>query len=93
MNKQVWLLVGSTGEYSDHQEWFVGYYTKEEDARARVEFLSAKARQLYVSEDNLITDWRSREKNVQEMRKYDPGFVCDYTGSNYNIYPLECLDA
>lgn len=89
---KVWVVMGSTGEYSDHREWFIGFGT-EIEAKERVEFLSSKARELKLCEGNLERDYEVRRGNEKAMLEYDSAFQCDYTGSNYTAFGLTRLSA
>jgi hypothetical protein len=71
--KKVWVVEGSTGEYSDHQEWPVAFYKTEKEAQKCVEFLtemSGVARTL-------------GKKEKEFMSQFDTSYDRDYIGTNY----------
>lgn len=81
---KIWIVQGSTGEYSDHCEWIVGWYSNERDAQICVEFLSKLAREAF----------KLHKKGAYEaagnlMAPFDLGFMVDYTGTNYACFPVE----
>lgn len=82
----VYVIVGTTGEYSDRSEWVVGYVTSEAVAKEFVERASALARELYAA-------WTAGDSDELGKHPMDPGFSCDYTGTNYSyaVAPLLSL--
>lgn len=81
---KIWIVQGSTGEYSDHIEWAVCFYAEEWEAMKKIEFLSAKHRESMI----LFPGFRSRER-VEVMRKFDRDYQFDGSGINYICYPVE----
>lgn len=83
MSQKIWVVYGETGEYSDHSEWTVAAYTSEADAKAHAD---------------AATKWYG-ENGGKELRRYlgtpaqanphDPSMQIDYTGTEWNIYPVE----
>lgn len=43
----VYVVMGTTGEYSDRDEWAVCAYTSEDSAKTHVERATARARELF----------------------------------------------
>lgn len=82
---KVYVVMGSTGEYSDHNEWVVGAFLSEGKAKERVELASTRARELTLPDYPYM---KEGEKN-----EYDPEFRADYTGTNYFYYTVSVLDA
>lgn len=93
---KIYVVEGSTGEYSDHDEWMVKAFTAESVAREFVEKCTEEANRVqseiqiktgrwYVS----VTDFE--EYNIAK-NKYDPDMRVDYTGVNYNISCVELCD-
>lgn len=84
--KCVYVVYGTTGEYSDRQEWTVKAFVNEERAKrfagaCQDEVTRLKA--LYGDE----LRW-----NKADIHKYDPQFKWDYTGTDYWVDEIE-LDA
>ena len=92
---KIWIVSGTTGEYSSRSEWVVCAYTAEADAAAHV----AKASQ-YAEAWHAFTqtpefermDWHSGRKLMRSSNPMDPSFSCDYTGTTYEIQEVELRD-
>lgn len=78
----VFVVVGSTGEYSDRSEWMVRAFLNRGAAEALVLRLAAwcDVRQCGENAADIV---RPDEKPAE-----DPGFRCDYTGTRYSV--AEC---
>jgi hypothetical protein len=87
MSEKIWMVGGSTGEYSDRVEWAVDAWRSEAEAQARVKFLDDKMRELGLCDSR--DDYDIRDQKELAMRAFDPAFSCDYTGSHYYICELE----
>lgn len=88
MASKIWVVQGSTGEYSDHREWLVGYYLTEKEAQQSVTFLeqmSAVAESM-KGQDYQYTYYAPASKF---MEQFDPYFQQDYIGTNYSAYEVE----
>jgi len=80
----IYVVEGSTGEYSDHREWPVKAFKDEEKAQAFVRACDAEYR--------LLKSTRKPKTNYFEddrTHSLDPNFVEDYTGTNYRYYSVE----
>ena len=89
MSEKIWMVGGTTGEYSDRTEWVVDAWRSESEAQARVVELKRLMQEIGIgSRDNTLT-WQEREMREKEMRKHDPAFQHDYTGSEYYTCELE----
>ena len=92
MSEKIWMVGGTTGEYSDRTEWVVDAWRSEAAAQARVVELKRFMQEIGCGRDRddyLRGGWQEREKRDEEMRKHDPGFQQDYTGVEYYICELE----
>lgn len=77
----IYVVYGETGEYSDHTEWNVAAYTREEDAKEHA---------------RMATEWY-QESRAFELRyserattnPHDPHMRIDYTGTSWAYYPVE----
>lgn len=93
----IYVVTGSTGEFSDYQEWSVCAFTKEILAVSFVEGLTTALSKLGASSEsgdvksNLTLS--DRAKIAEEMNDLDPQCRVDYTGTRYFYYPLELIDA
>jgi len=80
----IYIVQGTTGEYSDRTEWLVRAFTREQDAKDEVGRLTHLWMGLRCEET-----WSEEGAAAEaEMRKHDPGFCVDYTGTSWRV--LEC---
>lgn len=82
----VWIVMGTTGEYSDRSEWPVVACTSEEGAKARVAALDIRMQQM-------PQEWREdRLAHMDEIKAHmaplDGSFSMDYTGTSYFVYEV-----
>ncbi len=77
---EIWIVVGSTGEYSDYREWSVAAYTSKEEAEKHVELCKK-----WFDDNGGIEELRS---NYDILNPYDPHMSVDYTGTTWSIFPL-----
>lgn len=83
--KNVYVVMGSTGEYSDHNEWPVKAYLNVKSAEKHVIDVSRRADELIVIHGGY--------HNVPDgSNEFDPQMRIDYTGVNYSIWPVELAD-
>lgn len=87
----IYIVEGSTGEYSDHTEWPVRAYRTEAAAKEMVELCSAEYRRIAIEMKRLGLDYYD---NLPEscIHKYDDRMRMDYNGVNYQCYPVELED-
>ena len=76
---KIYVCCGSTGEYSDHIEWYVRAFADESVGRDFVEKCSARYREIKAEYGD--NSWEIPE-NANE---FDPGMQTDYTGTNYYL--------
>jgi hypothetical protein len=76
------VVIGTTGEFSDREEWLVCAYPTEEQAQTHVQLAEARARALGLH-DGGIWDWCELENLAKKMVPYDspPSVYC--TGLRY----------
>lgn len=91
--RAVWVVEGSTGEYSDHREWPIGWYETQAEAEDVVTALTraVKAFQNLAPDADHPDDYEARDYAREQMRAtgIDPFCSIDYTGINYRAYELE----
>ena len=78
---KIFVVNGTTGEYSDRTEWLVAAYTREEDAWKHVE----KATEY-------VQAWRSTHTRYETRcppGPFDPNLQMDYTGTDYTYFEIE----
>lgn len=78
----IYVVEGSTGEYSDHREWLVRAYRDEDKAKEHVLKATSRANELYAKAGGSYWD-------IDENNEYDPGMHVDYTGVRYAYYKVE----
>lgn len=90
--RTLYIVQGSTGEYSDFQDWMVCGYFDHAKATARRNDLERIARelQLYESRTGYSTgrDYALRVEALKKLQQHDEHAECDYTGITYFI--TEC---
>lgn len=80
--KQLWIVHGSTGEYSDRSEWNVAVTDCEDDAKLLV--LALQQQYLSIPQEMKENRWDVAAKNAKKaIMSLDPCFQCDYTGTYY----------
>jgi hypothetical protein len=82
--KNVYIVMGSTGEYSDRSEWPVVAYLNEEHAKEHVEKATAYAKEFEVfaqRDEFRHNTWDKRRELT--VSPFDPRFSMDYTGTSY----------
>ncbi len=80
----VWLVIGDTGEYSDHTQWNVACYPTIDAANAH----RAAAQMVADQVKNLDASDRRNAKNP-----HDSQMQCDYTGTRYTVEMIELHEA
>lgn len=83
--KKVYIVMGSTGEYSDHQEWLVAAYFDKEKGKEHVEKAGARAREIERQRE-------SRYSIPQGINEYDPYMLMYYTGTFYNLAEVDLYE-
>jgi hypothetical protein len=81
MDKKLWIVYGSCGEYSDRDEWPVAVVDCEDDAKLMVVMLQQQY--LSIPPDMRENRW-DHEDAMKAIMSLDPGFRCDYTGTSYS---------
>ncbi len=75
---RVYLVVGSTGEYSDHTQWNVAAYTDKEQA----DLHAAAANEAVKGAEDM--DWEERQL-LKEQATLDAVMSISYTGTEYSV--------
>lgn len=95
----IYVVMGSCGEYSDHQEWAVRAFYKEKDAQEHVLLLDStwrEAKVKYAQEHGGYDYYFGSGWSDDDWKHpHDPGFTHDHTGTNYYVMevPLEDEEA
>jgi len=80
---KVYVVIGTTGEYSDHTEWPVISYLDKREARKHVENATRRAKQIEMREDYGHPD--------RLQNQYDPDMRMDYTGTTYFLWEVDLV--
>lgn len=80
MAETLWIVYGSTGEYSDRTEWAVAVVDCEDDAKLLVTILQQQY--LKIPPEMLEDQW-NHEAEMKAIMSLDPDFKCYYTGTSY----------
>lgn len=92
---KVWIIMGTTGEYSDRSEWPVRGYINEATARTEVEAMSARAREVQDEFRQVKYDFSPEGKaRMSQIMQYigDDSFNADYTGTSYYLMEVDIAD-
>lgn len=87
----VYVVMGSTGEYSDYSTWYVSAYLDETHAEAACQKLTD-----WCKDKGCARRRQGDPHHVDRQRScpLDPNFSCDYTGTAYEVVtiPLSCAE-
>jgi len=87
MTDKIYVVYGTTGEYSDRDEWPVKAFLAEVAAENFANELDNKATELGLHDGKL--DYRATNVQLPMLRELDPNASCDYTGVQYNFYEVD----
>lgn len=95
----LYIIQGSTGEYSDYNTWLFQGFTSKQKAHCVCDGLNEKLKSLILHSEfeelGVIGYFHSNPRHKEfeealiEMEKLDKNFRCDYTGSEYRIIEVE----
>lgn len=86
--RMIYIVEGSTGEYSDNRTWPIAAYESEESAKSHVAAADVWARANGVHGD-LETIRYYYDSREQLANPFDSGMTVDYTGVWYCYYGVE----
>lgn len=92
---EIWIVQGSTGEYSDHKEWPVKAFRDKGKAQRLVIEAQARCNEIATVKNEYEWDvwWDMTEaKHATTVNEFDPAMKLDYTGTHYTCYPIELED-
>lgn len=90
MSTTIFIIKGTTGEYSDRRTWMVRAYPTEQQAIDFVTALAEKAHELGVHSHG-ASEWDDDDGvKLKAMQELDPNCDhIDYTGVRYFHQPVE----
>ncbi len=77
----IWVVFGTTGEYSDRDEWPVRAFYSKSNAERLVAAATARANEIFASEEY-----------QSGVNPYDPEMKMDYTGTTYYVVEVPIAD-
>lgn len=80
----IYIVTGSTGEYSDRTDWFVCGYRDKAQAEVHVTLAQEWSNEKFRDDDRRC-DW-------DEKCPFDPNHQMQYTGTRYDVAELDVLD-
>jgi glucose-6-phosphate 1-dehydrogenase len=84
--KTIYVVFGSTGEYSDRTEWPVLAYTSEINAQSHVTRATGYANTIFQAvESGEVEKYSDQFDRLVQSNPYDSKMMMDYTGTNYYI--------
>jgi hypothetical protein len=88
----IYIVQGSTGEYSDRTDWIVCAYTDKEKADEHA--TKAEAWGIGYAGRWEVRDYSAKEDVAMENDKnpFDPNFRQDYTGTSYWVKECELIE-
>ena len=86
---QVFVIVGSAGEYDEYREWNVAAFTKEAKAREYADNAQRWASAATAHFRNLALHWADQERWLKKFKSpYDPEWQVYDTSYNVQSVPL-----
>jgi hypothetical protein len=82
--KKIYVVIGTTGEYSDRTEWTVVAYTDEKLAQTHAQLAKARA-------DECALTWDRFNTSANPTNMWDEGMAIDYTGTDYTVAEVPLL--
>lgn len=82
---KIYVVFGSTGEYSDRTEWLIKAFSNAEKAKELVINATQEADRIRVKYKSSYFNWDSKN----DPNKYDPKMLLDYTGTSYYYQSVE----
>jgi len=79
---KIFVVIGTTGEYSDRSEWLVLAFRDEEKAKEHVINATRRANEIQVTRP-------SQYSVAKELNEFDPNMSMDYTGTSYSYSEVE----
>lgn len=87
MIRQIWIVVGATGEYDSWREWTVVAVTNKKSADAIAARLN-KASQALIQEldwEDYLSTWQRLAWKARMKEVGDPNAYLDYGGTRYTV--------
>jgi hypothetical protein len=82
---RLYVVMGTTGEYSDRREWPVCAYEDETTAQKHVQHATDAAQRLMAS----VASYYDVTDAMRQANIYDTHVEFDYTGTRYFLYAVD----
>lgn len=89
MAKTIYVVMGSTGEYSDRSEWAVAAVEGKDGAE---QYVKALQRQYESIPPKLKRDRWSNSERIKAIMTLDPCFDEDYTGTHWFLHEVPLVE-
>jgi hypothetical protein len=86
MEREIFVVLGSTGEYSDRVEWIVAAFASEHEANERAANAKAEADRIFTDTNN------DHLKRYGATNKFDDQMQIDYTGVIYGVIKIKLYE-
>ncbi len=80
---KIYIVEGSTGEYSDRSEWVVCAFRSKEKAEELASKATLRAKELQGE------NWRYQSTEDRGINEFDLEMNMDYTGTDYYVIETE----
>jgi len=88
MSIQIYVVMGTTGEYSDRTEWSVGAYQDRARADEHADLATTEAYKICKERPSRYSSPDPDRTNI-----YDRRMNMSYTGTDYYVIAVDLLDA
>jgi hypothetical protein len=95
MAETIYIVQGSTGEYSDHREWLLKAFRDEKQAQRLVVEAQARANEIHQLKESDFGKWYelNEEKDPAVLNEFDSAMDMDFADTNihYTCYSIELV--
>jgi len=93
MSRKIYIVEGSTGEYSDRTEWVVEAYFNKDSAQAKINILSRIYNEfIALNGGTNFKYFESGKRIFEHMKEHDANFQHDYTGTAWYLIETDLVD-
>lgn len=87
---KIYIVEGSTGEYSDRRNWNVIAYTNKQEAEDHAFNATKRAKEIFPFREDF---WEYNRSEFPDRLKneFDPRMDMDYTGTDYYVTEVELV--
>lgn len=85
----IYIVQGTTGEYSNRNDWLVCAYRTQEQADEHASKATHRAKEIQEQVHKDGCRYTDREREIWRTNEYDPDMQMDYTGTLYIVMETE----